>query len=202
MIYFVRHGDKVKSRDYNEHYNESLGILDEPLSCKGREDAEKIARYFESADIKSIFVSQYKRAYETAEPMARQKGISITVDSRVNEINNGDIRNMSDEEIAAKYPKLWSEIMSRSCDFRYPGGESGKDVKKRQDSFLNDLAHEKGDIMVVSHDGYIRLLMCSVLGLPVYKRYRFVTDMGGISAVFFDEEEKEWRIAAFNQLLP
>lgn len=201
MVYFVRHGNKEKSRDYNHHYNEALKIMDEPLSELGREDAQRIARYFKDVDLKKIYVSQYIRTHQTAAPTAESKNIDVIEDRRVNEINNGALRNMSDEEVKSAYPQLWDDLMKHSGDVRFPGGETGEEVKARQDSFLNDILSERGDILVVSHDGYIRLLMCNILGLPVYMRYKFKTNMGGISAVYFDHEYNEWKIAAFNQTL-
>ncbi len=201
MVYFVRHGNKEKSESYDHYYNETLHIMDEPLSEKGKGDAQKIAEYFKDIPIKKIIVSQYKRTYETAAPAAKDKKISITIDARVNEINNGELRNMSDGEIISKYPKLWNDFMSHSRDVRFPNGESGEEVKKRQDSFLSDIESEREDILVVSHDGFIRLLMCNILGLPVYMRYKFKTDMGALSALEYDEEDNGWKIIRFNQIL-
>lgn len=201
MVYFVRHGSKEKSESYGHYYNETLRIMDEPLSEKGKGEAQKIAAYFKDVPIKKIIVSQYKRTYETAGPATEEKNLAITVDPRVNEINNGELRNMPDEEAASKYPEFWEGFMSRSRDVRFPGGGTDEEVKKRQDSFLDEIKPEKEDILVVSHDGFIRLLMCNILGLPVWKRYRFKTEMGGISAVNYDDEESEWKIIGFNQVL-
>ncbi len=197
MVYFVRHGRKVKA-DSNQYYNKQLRIVDDPLSEEGAKDAERIAAFFKNIDIKKIYVSQYKRAYQTAQPVAKDKELPIIIDERVNEINNGKLRNMSDEQAAAASPEVWSAFMSHECDVRFPGGECGEDVKRRQDSFLNDIKDEKEDIMVITHEGYIRLLMCNILGLPVYKRYKFKVDMGGVSAVYYDKDDG-WKIVKFNQ---
>ena len=102
MVYFIRHGRKVKA-DSKQYYNEQLRIVDDPLSEGGREDAERIAVFFKDIDIKKIYVSQYKRAYQTAMPTAKDKNLPITIDERVNEINNGELGNMSDEEVAAAF---------------------------------------------------------------------------------------------------
>lgn len=199
MIYFVRHGHKEKTSGYDDYYNNDLNIVDEPLSDLGRQDAEALAAYLKDVDIKKIYVSQYKRTRQTAEPTARAKELSIIEDGRVNEINNGKLRNMSDEQIAAAFPQLWSDLKSRERDVQFPGGESGGQVKARQDSFLSDIKDERGDILVVSHDGFIRLLMCNILGLPVYKRSIFKTNMGCLSVIDYDVAEGIWRILRFNQ---
>jgi broad specificity phosphatase PhoE len=199
MVYFVRHGSRDFSTDYNEHYNRELDIMDDPLNEKGKADALRLASHFSSIDIKRIIVSEYKRTYQTALPAAEQKGLPIVTDRRVNEINNGVLRNMPDGEVAEKYPQVWSDFTRHVRDVRFPGGESGEDVKTRQDSFLNDIKTEQDDILVVSHDGFIRLLMCNILGLPVYQRHRFKTYMGGLSAVKYDAGKGEWSIITFNQ---
>lgn len=201
MIYFVRHGNRSFSQNYKEFYNETLRIVDEPLNDRGMNDAENIAAYFKDIDIKKIYVSQYIRTHQTAAPTAKAKGLAVIEDERVNEINNGVLRDMSDEEIALKYPDVWNAFINHTCDVCFPEGESGEDVKRRQDSFLNDIKSEKCDILVVSHDGFIRLLMCNILGLPVYMRYKFKSNMGGISAVQYVEESEEWKIVRFNQVL-
>lgn len=194
MVYFVRHGHKAEG----DHYNAELNILDDPLSGEGQSDALRLADYFSGIDVRKIIASAYRRTQQTAAPVARRKGLEIRIDARVNEINNGELRNMTGDEAAA-YPELWRDFSQHRRDVRFPGGESGEDVKKRQDSFLRDMEREDGNVLVVSHDGFIRLLMCNLLGLPVYMRHRFKTNMGGISLIEYDQNEEQWEIIRFNQ---
>ena len=195
MVYFVRHGDKAAG----DYYNEEKKICDEPLSEKGKEDAQRIARYFCDMPFARLYASEYVRAQQTAQPLALKTGKDVIVDARVNEINGGEFHRLGDEKAKQAYPEVWNTYKNHLGDFMFPGGESGSDVKKRQDSFLEEIKHEEQDIVVVSHDGYIRLLMCNILGLPGFKRYKFTTQMGSVSAVFYDGEE--WRIKAFNQII-
>lgn len=195
MIYLARHGDKL----LNGCYNAALDILDEPLSDKGFEDARHIAACFESIPLEKIIVSEYMRTQQTAAPVAEIKGLRPVIDSRVNEINGGFCKQMTTAQIAAAYPDFWRDFNSRLIDARYPGGESGADVKRRQDSFLNDMKQEKGNVLVVTHDGFIRLLLCNILEAEFYNRYRLKTTMGGISAIEFDPAVDSWVITQFNQ---
>ena len=195
MIYFVRHGNKA----VGDNYNAELNICDDPLSEKGHGDAQRIAAFFRDIDIKRIYASEYVRAQQTAAPTAKEKGLPVIVDARVNELQGGMFHRMSEDEAQAAYPELWHKYINHLCDIQYPDGESGADVKRRQDSFLADMEKEQEDILVVSHDGFIRILMCNLLGLPVVSRYKFVTEMGGVSAIAFDG--KEWRILRFNQIV-
>lgn len=195
MIYFVRHGNKA----VGDYYDADRNICDDPLSERGLEDAQRIAVYFHDIDIKKIYVSEYVRAQQTAAPTAQDKGLPVIVDARVNELNGGMFHRLSEEECKASHPQLWDMYVNHLGDFQFPGGESGADAKRRQDSFLYDMEKETEDILVVSHDAYIRILMCNLLGLPVHMRYRFVTEMGGVSTIAFDG--KEWRILRFNQIV-
>lgn len=81
---------------------------------------------------------------------------------------------------------------------RFSNGESGEDVIKRQDSFLAAIKSEQGDIAVFTRDGYIRLLMCNLLGLPVHMRYKFRTYMGDVSLIDYLPQEDEWQIVRYN----
>ncbi len=197
MIYFVRHGHKAKSN----YYNEALGFTDEPLSEEGMDDAVRVAEYFSNIDISKIIVSEYQRTYQTALPAAQLKGLPIIVDGRVNEMNIGKLAGMTQEQAMEVFPEFWKKLLEHKEDVEFPGGECGADVFKRQDSFMNQMKYEKGNIMVVSHDGFIRILLCNILGLPPYMRYKFKTSMAGLSIVDFDTDEGEWRIARFNQAL-
>lgn len=193
MIYFLRHCERKKGY----FYNEELNILDDPLSEKGLADAARIAGYFKDIKISRIIASRYKRTYQTALPVSRLKGIPIETDGRVNEINNGDLRYMEADEIAAEFPDFWREFTEHKKDMRFPGGESGADVLKRQNSFLDDMKKETGDILVVSHDGFIRELICNILGAPTWHRYRLKTSYGALTVI--DYIENEWWVLRFNQ---
>lgn len=195
MIYFVRHGNKAGE----SRYNAELNIMDDPLSERGHADAQRIAAFFRDIHISKIYASEYIRTQQTAAPTAKEKGMTVTVDARINEINGGEFHRLSEAEAAAAYPEEWHNFVNHLCDVQFPGGESGADVKRRQDSFLADMQKETEDILVVSHDGFIRLLMCNILGMPVQMRYKFISEMGGISAVEFDGTE--WRILRFNQIV-
>ena len=195
MIYFIRHGHKLQG----DHYNETLQISDDPLNEEGLQDAEHIAAFFRDITIAKIYASQYVRTQQTAAPLAQRKGLPVIVDGRVNEMNGGIFHRMGDEKARAAYADIWREILEHTHDVRYPGGECGAEVIERQDSFLAEMENEQGDILVFSHDGFIRLLMCNILGLPVWMRYKFKTTMGGVSAVEYDGAE--WRILRFNQIV-
>ena len=72
MIYFLRHCEKEKGYFYDENKK----ILDDPLSAEGILHSQRIAERFGDIEISRIIASGHKRAYQTALPAARAKGLS------------------------------------------------------------------------------------------------------------------------------
>lgn len=196
-IFIVRHGDKEKGN----YYNEDLRHQDSPLSKIGEQKAEKLIHYFEPKQMKKIIVSEYLRTEQTAQYVAKNKGFQVIKDKRLNEIDNGIIESMSDEKIIEKYPEFWNDFISYSKDVRFPEGETGEEVKDRQKDLLDELIQNDEDVLLFSHEGYIRLLMCHLLGIPVYKRNLFKVDLCGIMEIEYDEKIKTWSIIKFNHTL-
>ncbi len=193
--YFARHGDKEKG----DFYDPALRHQDEPLSKAGIRGAVALADYFAGREIGQVYASQYLRAGQTAKFTAARKGLTVVRDARLNEIDNGVLESMNDEEIKALYPDFWADFSAREADVRFPEGETGEEVKARQAEFLADLARDGRDALAVCHEGYIRLLACHVLGLPVYKRHLFTVDFCGFLEIGYDGAQNGWRLIRMNQ---
>lgn len=195
-IHIIRHAEKVKGAYHNPY----LRHQDEPISDQGRQDAEKLWSYFADRPIAAIYVSEYRRTGETIASVAGRLGLQPVVDRRLNEIDNGVIEGLTDEDIQARYPEVWRGFAERTVDFRFPGGETGEEVGSRVASFLDEKRrqHAGAEIIVVAHDGLIRLLVCHILGLPVYHRWNFQIDFCGIVEIAA-EGDAGWKLIRFNQ---
>ncbi len=66
-VFLVRHAEK------------QTDVADPPLTEAGRERAELLAGLLADAGITTIFTSQYNRTQETAAPLAKRLGLSVTV---------------------------------------------------------------------------------------------------------------------------
>ena len=196
-LYFIRHADKGTGNCYNEH----LRHQDFPLSDLGKRRAENLAYYFERKEISTVYASEYLRTQQTAAALAAKKGLEIVVDHRLNEIDNGILDEMSDAEIKRKYPSFWDDFFSYSKDVRFPDGETGEEVKARQQSLLKELIAGGKNAALVSHEGYMRLLICNLLGLPVYERYQFEIGYCGITEIESCKDLGKWKIIRMNQAI-
>ena len=194
--YVLRHADK----EQGDFYNPILRHQDQPISATGRAEAQKLCSYFADKPIAKIYVSQYVRTEQTIAYVAQQLKLSPIIDSRLNEIDNGVIEGLSEQEIQQKYPDVWNAFRERDRDFQFPGGESGADAQRRIESFMKEKQEDKEDILLVSHDGLIRLLMCYILGLAVYRRWDFRVDTCGIMEIEYEPEFEKWKLLRFNHI--
>jgi broad specificity phosphatase PhoE len=151
--------------------------------------------------ISAIYVSGYQRTAQTIEYVADQMGLLPVVDERLNEIDNGFLDNMSEHEVQEKYPDFWKVYRERTADFRFPGGETGEEACRRIADFLEEKRQMHGmeNIVIVSHEGLIRQLMCYLVNIPVYKRGNFYVDFCGITEITYQPEYKAWKLMRFNQ---
>lgn len=194
--YIVRHAEKV----FGGHYNPRLRHQDEPLTPRGQEQAEKLVAYFAGKPVARIYVSEYVRTMQTAAYLARQLAIEPVIDERLNEIDNGLIEGLDDAEIEKRYPEVWRAFRERTSDFRFPGGETGEEARNRVASLLTEKRLEGGDVILICHEGLIRLLACYVLGLPVYDRWNFHVDFCGIMEIAGQDAPDRWKLIRFNQI--
>jgi len=194
--YIIRHADK----EQGEFYNPDLRHQDQPISEKGHLKAQKLFSYFSDKSIDKIYVSEYCRTKQTIQHVAEKKEISPIVDSRLNEIDNGLIEGLSEKVLQQRYPDVWNAFKDRDRDFQFPEGESGEDVRKRIKSFFKDNQVSKEDIILVSHDGLIRLLLCYILGIAVYRRWDFRVDTCGIMEIEYQTTFKKWKLIRFNHI--
>ncbi len=199
-FYILRHAEKEKG----DFFNPRLRHQDQPISQKGREASLKLWSYLCDKQIAAIYVSAYQRTGQTIEHVAGQLGIMPVLDERLNELDSGDLDPLSEQEVQEKYPDFWKAYRARTADFRFPGGETGEEACQRIASFLEEKrqVHASENIVLVTHEGLIRQLMCYIMNIPVYKRGNFYIDLCGITEITYPPECKNWKLIRFNQKLP
>ena len=198
-FYFVRHAEKQKG----DFYNPSLRHQDEPITSKGQEAAQRLWSFFHSRKVSAVYISEYLRTAQTAEYVACQLGVSPFIDKRLNEIDNGLIEGLSDEELRTWYPEVWNGVRERDHDFRFPNGETGEEARKRVAEFLEEKQsmHAAENIVAFCHEGLIRILACHMMGLPVYNRWNFSVDFCGIMEITHQHDYHTWKLIRFNHIV-
>jgi broad specificity phosphatase PhoE len=166
-----------------------MGQSDIPLSAKGRVQARWVARQLRAREIAAIYASDLARAHETARIIAshRTSPLSVNVSSAWRELHFGQWQGLTYAQIAAQYQDQLG-FFSDPEHNAPPGGESPAHLLQRVRAELVTVAQNQdwtaqGDIVIVSHSGALRLLLCDLLGIPLERQWQLRIDAGSLSAL-------------------
>ncbi|WP_131925131.1 histidine phosphatase family protein [Hazenella coriacea] len=128
---------------------------DAPLKFTGKQQAEKLARYFQDIQVDKIISSPYVRAIETIRSMATQKKIPIELDERLVE------RKLCEEDRSDWYERLKDSF--ENLDLTLPGGESSRVAMRRVGEVFQELVdHSCQTTILVSHGNLLTLLLKNI----------------------------------------
>jgi broad specificity phosphatase PhoE len=122
------------------------------------------------------------------------------VDPRLDEIDIGQLDGLRDDEVKIRFPEAWRASEERSADFRWPGGENGTEALARIAGYMKEQEERTGNQLVVAHDGIIRLYVCHVLGIPVWRRFGMAIDPTGVTELAWDPARRRWDLIRYNQV--
>lgn len=156
-LYVVRHGENPANINREFSYK----LIDYSLTLKGARQAEETATFFAAHGIDAIYSSPLKRAYETAEAIARPLGLPITIVEEFRENNVGDLESQPvTEENWALHDRIIADWYVGRHDVSFPGGESFIGLVDRIKAGLTQVLEEAGDaapkrIVIVAHGGIL-----------------------------------------------
>ena len=160
-LYFMRHGETVWNTE--RRYQ---GMTDIELSEKGLRQAECAAKRFKNIKIDKIYASPLKRAMKTAEKIAAEKGLEIISEDDFREIHFGEWEGKTVPELTEKYGESYTNFIREPHKYGFPGEGSVENVINRIKPGIDRLiAEEKGNVLIVSHGGIIRLMIMYIMGL-------------------------------------
>ena len=153
------------------------GYSDVELNADGYRQVERLRARLANEKIDAVYSSDLKRALVTAEVISPGHKTDIVVCPELREINYGDAEGLTFEEIGHHHPELAESITNFSLELSFPGGESFKGFIARTIEFvdrLNGHAQEQ-TILIVSHGGVLRTLVCDLLGIDqgFWRQFRF-----------------------------
>ena len=180
-LWLVRHG----ATQWNSEQR-FCGHSDIPLSAQGRADARWLARRLRRRNISAIYSSDLVRASQTAEIIAqgRAQSTTIQVSSAWREISFGAWEGLTYNQIAQEYPSSLG-FFTDPLQHAPPGGESLGDLVRRVQGAYEQMAcaAPEGDIVLVSHGGPLRALLCCLLGIPLERQWQLRLESGSLSAI-------------------
>jgi broad specificity phosphatase PhoE len=170
------------------------------LGTDGLAQARRLAERMGRERIDAIHSSPRERTRETAEAIASTRGLPVTVDDALDEVDFGAWSG-NDFETLERDPswRRWNSLRSIS---RTPAGESMLDVEVRVTRLIEALAarHDEGGVVLVSHADVIKAAVCHVLGLPIDAWPRFEVAPASITTLVIGD----WgaKIVTLNEVTP
>ncbi len=165
--------------------------LDVPLSEKGHLQAELLKQRLKNESFDKLYSSTLIRAVETIDIVNENWKKPVERRAELNEIDYG---RLTSEPLSVKettYKDFFTRLEKREEDIPFPGGESSRMVWERAKVVFSEIEESPYKrILIVTHGGTIRSLLCGLLSLPFSKRLVFSKHLENTSMtkLLYDEE--------------
>lgn len=167
------------------------GWTDVPLSERGRREARALGRRFDQGfGFQAAYSSPLERARETARiSMGAHRALRVVDDVR--EIHCGEVDGMPVELVKARYAALWAENLRQdNDDFRWPGGESYRELRARVLTAVGAIAaaHPGQRVLVFTHAGVISQVLGFLHGTRPARWEAFRPSNGSLTEVDWEND--------------
>lgn len=174
-VYFLRHGSTGLDGRF-------VGSSDLPIIESSHGNLQKCGQELLRKDIESIFCSPMLRCRQSLNKLGLECAVEFMEDLR--EIDFGEWEQKSFDDVSVSHPKEVEQWCSGSGTFTFPGGERISDFLQRVQNVRDTIeTHTARSILIVSHGGVIRHLVCSFLGLAPDNYLLFDIKAGSYSAM-------------------
>jgi broad specificity phosphatase PhoE len=179
-LLLLRHGETELSAQ--RRYS---GRSDPPLTERGRAQAADAARHLAGRrGIAAVVTSPLRRARRTAESIAAELGVPLTVHEGLIETDFGAWDGLTFAEVANRDPELHARWLADPT-VTPPCGESFDAVALRVGAAADEVvaAHPAADVVVVSHVTPIKMLLRDALDAGPAFLHRLHLDLASLSVV-------------------
>ncbi len=193
QIFLLRHGQcECESNCY-------IGQGDYPLSEIGKQQAKSWQDFFVKRPPARVVSSDLSRALQTAQIALERVPVAIRQQPALREICLGEWEGKSQMQIKSRFPEAYEERGRNLTGFRPPGGESFTDLWNRVVPCFNALTADSDSddsLLLVTHVGVIRVVLCLVLGMDLRRLFSFGVDYAGM--VHLEWKKSRWVVRLMN----
>jgi broad specificity phosphatase PhoE len=183
-ILLARHGESDWNRD--ERWQ---GHADRPLTELGRKQAQDLADRLANVELDAVYSSDLQRALETAEIVARPRGLDVKESPALREVDVGSWSGLTRAEAERRFPEAFLRWLAGE-----EGWDDGETYEQLGDRVLGAVrviaaAHPGERVLVLAHGGSIRAIHAAALGVDIhtYRRLRPVEPNATLSAVCIED---------------
>jgi probable phosphoglycerate mutase len=158
-------------------------LPDVHLNEHGLKQADALLERLRGVDIAAIYSSPLERAVETAQPLAKARGLKIARIPNLGEVKYGDWQGHSLKVLAQK--KEWRIVQIAPSGFHFPNGESIREMQNRAVAAVEKIAadHPKDAVALFSHGDVIKAIVAYFSGIALDNFQRIAISPASISVV-------------------
>lgn len=185
-VILVRHGQTLWNLEMKYQ-----GHCDVALTEEGMKQAELVASSLAAESISAVYASDLCRALVTAECIAKKHNVQVTAIPELREINFGQWEGLTYDKINNQWSEIMAKLFTHPDEIQIPDGETFRAVKERATAALAKLVtqHPNETIVIVSHGGTIRTILCAILNIHLNYLWKIKQDNTAVNMLeFYDKE--------------
>ena len=156
-LILIRHGETIWNKD-----GRVQGLSDIELSDVGLDQAHKLAFSIQNVNIKAIYSSPLKRAYQTAQIINEIHNVPIYLEPGLMEMHHGNFEGLTFKEIKACEKDFLQQWIQDPAAVTMPNGESLAGLQKRAWSVVANIIDKTENALIVSHNFTIAAILCKI----------------------------------------
>jgi len=184
-LLIVRHGRTAWNREARFR-----GKMDLPLDEVGLAQAQVMARAVRAQwpAMAAIYSSPLQRAWQTAGPIAAAFGLEVRCHPSLVDMDYGDWTGLTPPEVEARDPERY-HLWCRAPEQIEFSGDSLPRMQARLRDLLKELerAFAGQSVALVSHQLVNRVLLCTLLDLPLAGYWRIGQDTCAITVARYED---------------
>ena len=188
-IILIRHGET----EWNSQ-KRMQGHSNSDLSSVGQAQIQALGQWMKNVPFDLIYSSDSLRAKQTAEAITQFSGHELQFDQRLREKNLGVFEGLTSEEARERHPEVFRLFKTAGSKYVIDEGESTQQLQDRALEIVDEIRikHPEERVLLVTHGGFIRVVMKHSLGLSLETPTRFLIRNTG---VFRLEWEDKWLVS-------
>ncbi len=184
-IILIRHGET----EWNSQ-KRMQGHSNSDLSSVGQVQIQALGQWMKNVPFDLIYSSDSLRAKQTAEAITQFSGHELQFDQRLREKNLGVFEGLTSEEARERHPEVFRLFKTAGSKYVIDEGESTQQLQDRALEIVNEIRikHPEERVLLVTHGGFIRVVMKHSLGLSLETPTRFLIRNTGVFRLVWEDK--------------
>ena len=184
-IILVRHGET----EWNSQQR-MQGHSNSDLSSVGQAQIQALGQWMKNVPFDLIYSSDSLRAKQTAEAITQFSGHELKIDLRLREKNLGVFEGLTSEEARERHPEVFRLFKTAGSKYVIDEGESTQQLQDRALEIVDEIRikHPEERVLLVTHGGFIRVVMKHSLGLSLETPTRFLIRNTGVFRLVWEDK--------------